>query len=154
VRRLLPAVLACALALPAAAQLKKSPSAEGDWQFVTNDFRGGCKLAGEITLTETQANAFTCAFEANWTCTTGALHSVRTKQTCSATQIGAKVFVKAKLEKIVSADPPEAMSWLTSAYAPDNFDLSINNRGDEMTGLFKSYDVAPVKFKRKRELIS
>ena len=152
--RLLPLVLACALALPAAAQLKKSPSPEGAWSFATNDFRGGCRLAGNITLTETKANTFSCSFEANWTCDAGALRSVRTQQSCSATQAGAKILVTAKLEKIVSADPADAMSWLKSAYAPDNFDVSINTRGDEMNGLFKSYDIAPVKFRRKSELIS
>jgi hypothetical protein len=152
--RLLPLVLACALALPAAAQLKKSPSPKGAWQFTTNDFRGGCRLAGDITLTETKTNTFSCSFEANWTCDTGPLRSVRTQQSCSATQAGAKILVTAKLDKIVSADPPDSMSWLKSAYAPDNFDVTINSRGDEMNGLFKSYDIAPVKFRRKNELIS
>ncbi len=152
--RLLPLALACALAFPAAAQLKKSPSPEGAWQFATDDFRGGCRLAGDITLTETKANAFSCSFEAKWTCDAGPLRSVRTRQSCSATQAGAKILVTAKLEKIVSADPSDAMTWLKSAYAPDNFDITINRKGDEMTGLFKSYDIAPVKFRRKSELIS
>jgi hypothetical protein len=152
--RLLPLVLACALALPAAAQLKKSPSPEGAWSFATNDFRGGCRLSGDITLTETKANAFSCSFEAKWTCDTGPLRSVRTQQSCSATQAGAKILVTAKLDKIVSADPADAMSWLKAAYAPDNFDVTINAHGDEMNGLFKSYDIAPVKFRRKAELIS
>jgi hypothetical protein len=152
--RLLAPLLACALALPAAAQLKKPPSPEGAWSFATNEFRGGCRLAGDITLTRTTAGAFSCSFEAKWTCDTGPLRSVRTQQSCSATQAGAKILVTAKMEKIVSADPPDAMSWLKSAYAPDNFDVTINTRGDEMNGLFKSYDIAPVKFRRKAELIS
>jgi hypothetical protein len=152
--RLLSVALVCALALPAAAQLKKSPSPEGEWRFATTAFRGGCTLSGDITLDETAANAFSCSFEANWTCTSGVLRSVKTQQSCTATQAGAKVLVTAKLDRIVSADPPDAMSWLKSAYAPDNFDVTINNRGDEMSGLFKSYDIAPVKFRRKAELIS
>lgn len=152
--RLLTLALACAVALPASAQLKKSPSPEGDWQFATTSFRDGCMLSGEINLNETKANTFSCAFEATWACKGGALRSVRTQQTCTATQTGAKVIVTAKLEKVVSADPAEAMSWLKTAYAPDNFDVTINTRGDEMTGLFKSHDIAPVKFRRKGELIS
>jgi len=152
--RLLPLALACALALPAAAQLKKSPSPEGTWQFVTNDFRGGCRLAGDIALTETKANTFSCSFEATWTCDGGALRSVRTQQSCTATQTGAKILVTAKLEKVVSADPVDALTWVKSAYAPDNFDLTINARGNEMNGMFKSYDTAPVKFRRKADLIS
>jgi hypothetical protein len=152
--RPLPLVLACALALPAAAQLKKSPSPEGAWSFATNDFRGGCRLSGDITLTETKANAFSCSFEAKWTCTSGPLRAVRTQQSCSATQAGAKILVTAKLDKVVSVDPPDQMVWVRTSYAPDNFDVTINTRGDEMNGLFKSYDIAPVKFRRKAELIS
>jgi len=124
------------------------------WSFATSDFRGGCKLEGNITLSETRADTFSCSFDANWTCPANALRSVRTKQSCSATQAGARILVTSKLDKIVSADPADSITWLKSAYAPDNFDVTINMRGDEMTGLFKSHDIAPVKFRRKAELIS
>ena len=152
--RVLPLALACAIAGGADAQLKKAPSPAGGWSFATNVFRANCTLAGEMTVRETSAGAFSCSFQADWTCKAGPLRAVRTKQTCVATQSGDQLVVTSKLAKIVSADPADTMDWLNTAYAPDNFEVTINRRGDEMDGLFRSYDTAPVKFRRKGELIS
>jgi hypothetical protein len=79
---------------------------------------------------------------------------VKTEQSCTAKQAGAAFTVTSKLNRVVSADPGETLSWLRQAYAPDNFEVTINPRGDRMDGMFKSYDSAPVRFRRKGELIS
>ena len=39
------------------------------------------------------------------------------------------------------------------AYAADHFTVKVNWRGDEMDGIFKSYGQAPVKFRKRLDLI-
>jgi hypothetical protein len=147
-------LITLALTGAAEAQLRKPPSPEGDWSFTTAAFRADCALSGEMTVRRTGDNAFSCSFDAEWSCKSGPLRKVRTEQSCAATQAGTEFMVKSKLDRVVSADPGETLGWLRKAYAPDNFEVTINSRGDEMDGLFRSYDSAPVKFRRKTQLIS
>ena len=147
-------ILALVSASAAEAQLKKAPSPEGGWNFATTTFRADCALTGEMTVRKTGDNAFSCTFNAEWSCRSGPLRRVKTEQSCVATQAGAAFTVTSKLDRVISADPGETLTWLRQAYAPDNFEVTINGRGDQMDGMFKSYDSAPVKFRRKGELIS
>jgi hypothetical protein len=154
---LLRAVLPLALVLAcgaAHAQLRKAPSPEGAWTFETDKIAYGCALHGDMRVKEAAANAFSCNFTAIWTCETRLPHSVKTEQTCIATQAGADLVMTSAMKAIISVDPPDMLKQMQQRYAADSFAVTISPIGDEMTGLFKSYSQAPVKFRRKLDLLS
>jgi len=149
------AALLAALALPASAQ--SPPSATGVWNFATAELNDSCTISGEMTLKSAPAKtakAFSCSFKAVQSCKGGVIRTIHTQQSCIATQTGAQVVITSKLEKVESVDPPALMAGMDKRYAPDNFDVTINTAGDEMTGKFESMGRAPVKFQRKQELVS
>jgi len=141
----------------ALAQLKKAPSPEGTWDFKTAELNDKCTISGEMTIGETgsgDTRRFTCRFKAVQACTGGSIRKISTEQSCTLTQAGPKVTIISKVERIVATEPPELMKGMDRRYFPDNFYVSINTRGDEMEGMFESQGEAPVKFRRKGELIS
>lgn len=146
-----------AIAPAASAQLRKAPSPEGAWEFKTAELYDSCTISGEMEITREGGAAskiFTCTFRAVQACTRGNIRTIHTEQSCSASQTGSQVNIISKVDKIVSTEPPELMKGMLQRYAPDNFKVSINPRGDEMEGMFESQGEAPVKFRRKQELTS
>ena len=152
---------ALALALCASpfamAQLKKAPSPAGDWAFKTAPLNDRCIISGDMQIREVgsgTAKRFSCTFRAVQSCTSGEIRTIHTDQTCTLTQTGAKVSMVSKLERVVKTDPKELMNGMDRRYAPDNFYVTITPDGDEMDGMFESMGEAPVKFRRKGELLS
>ena len=80
--------------------------------------------------------------------------AIHTEQSCVATQAGDSVVITSKVEKIVSVDPKDMMDGMEENYAADNFDVTINRRGNEMDGRFESLSTAIVKFIRQQDLVS
>jgi hypothetical protein len=153
---ILAALATCASPL-AFAQLKKAPSPEGKWEFKTDVLNDRCTISGEMQIKQVgqgEARRFTCTFRAVQACKGGPIKSIQTDQSCTLTQIGPKITIVSKVTAIVSTDPKELMQGMDRRYAPDNFYVTINAHGDEMDGMFESMGEAPVKFRRKGELIS
>jgi hypothetical protein len=155
-------IASCALfvivAVPSAsAQLRKAPSPEGVWEFKTAELYDSCTISGEMEIRregDTTSKDFICTFRAVQACTRGNIRTIHTDQSCSASQAGSQINIISKVDKIVSTQPAELMKGMLQRYAPDNFKVSINPRGDQMEGMFESQGEAPVKFRRKQELTS
>ncbi len=125
------------------------------WNFKTDVLNDSCTISGEMKIRETdRKDQFACTFRAVQACTGGVIRTINTDQSCSAKQVGAKLDIISKVDRIVSVEPKELMQGMDRRYAPDNFHVTINNRGDEMDGLFDSMGEAPVKFRRKQDLVS
>jgi hypothetical protein len=150
--------LSFAIACPtASAQLRKAPSPEGVWEFKTAELYDSCTISGEMEIRlegDKTSKRYVCTFRAVQACTRGVIRTIHTDQSCSATQAGSQVNIVSKVDKIVSTEPPALMKGMFERYAPDNFRVSINPRGDQMDGMFESQGEAPVKFRRKQELTS
>lgn len=153
IRITLATALAAATLQAAGAQMQKAPSPVGSWGFKTEKMGYGCDLAGDMTITQTADKTFKCAFKAVWACEQRLPKAVHTEQSCVATQKGFDVMVTSRIVKIGPVDPVELTDRIKSNYAADHFTVKINTRGDEMDGLFKSYGQAPVKFRKRLELI-
>lgn len=139
------------------AQLKKPPSPAGKWEFKTDVLNDHCTISGEMQITERgqgDTRRFTCSFRAVQACTGGGIKSIVTEQSCLLDQAGTKITIISKVEDIVSTDPPELMKGMDRRYAPDNFAITINSRGDQMEGVFESQGQAPVRFRRKGDFTS
>ena len=154
----LAAALACiaaaTTALPGAeAQLKKAPVPGGAWDFKTESMGAGCTLTGDMTVTQTSNKSYKCEFRAVWACKLRLPKAVHTEQTCIATQSGSNVIITSKLNKIAKVDPEEMLPSMRQNYAADHFNVTINGCGDEMDGMFNSYGQAPVKFRKRLDLI-
>ena len=154
-------ILAVAIALGmsplAAGQLKKAPSPAGNWEFKTAPLNDRCIIAGDMQIREIgsgTAKRFSCSFHAVQSCTSGEIRTIHTDQTCQLTQTGSKVSMVSKVERIVKTDPKELMNGMDRRYMPDNFYVTISPDGDVMDGKFESMGEAPVKFRRKGELLS
>ena len=142
------------LSLPVAdAQLKKAPSPAGSWGFKTEKMGYGCALSGDMTITQKADKSYICKFSAVWACELRMPKAVHTEQSCIATQSGSDVLITSKMEKISKVDPVEMLPAMQQRYAADHFNVKINTRGDEMDGMFKSYGQAPVKFRKRLDLI-
>lgn len=152
-RIILLAALAAGALQAADAQLQKPPSPAGSWGFKTEKMGYGCDLSGDMTITQTADRTFKCTFKAVWACEQRLPKAVHTEQTCIATQAGFDLIVTSKLAKIGPVDPAELTERMRANYAADHFKVKINTRGDEMDGLFKSFGQAPVKFRKRLELI-
>jgi hypothetical protein len=148
--------LAAALAgaAPVTAQLRKMPSPAGAWSFKTEALGAGCVLAGDMTIELVRDKSFKCSFKAVWGCQYRLPRSVETEQSCVATQAGGDIIITSRMVSVGKVDPAEMAPQMRGAYAADNFQLKINTRGDEMDGMFHSYGQAPVKFRKRQELIS
>ena len=153
-RAILPCIVAMTLALPgASAQMKKAPAVAGSWGFATEPMGYGCTLSGDMTISQTSDKSYKCAFTAVWSCKLRLPKAVHTEQSCIATQAGYDVIITSKMEKIAKVDPAEMLQTMRKAYAADHFTVKVNWRGDEMDGIFKSYGQAPVKFRKRLDLI-
>jgi hypothetical protein len=154
------ALALCASPL-AMAQLKKAPSPAGNWEFKTAQLNDRCIISGDMQIREVGSGTgsksgkrFSCSFHAVQSCTSGEIRTIHTDQTCTLTQAGAKVSMVSKLERVVKTDPKELMNGMDRRYAPDNFYVTISPDGDVMDGKFESMGEAPVKFRRKGDLLS
>lgn len=148
-------VSATALAAPVVnAQLKPAPSAEGNWSFKTGKLRGDCDISGDMVIRETAKRTYACTFKAVQICRGRLPRAIHTEQSCVATQAGDSVVITSKVEKIVSVDPKDMMDGMEANYAADNFNVTINRRGNEMDGRFESLSTAIVKFIRQQDLVS
>jgi hypothetical protein len=135
------------------AQLQKAPSPAGSWGFKTEKMGYGCDLSGDMTITQTADKTYKCSFKAIWACQQRLPKAVHTEQSCVATQKGFDVMVTSRIVKVGPVDPTELTERIKANYAADHFTVKINTRGDEMDGLFKSYGQAPVKFRKRLELV-
>ena len=79
---------------------------------------------------------------------------IHTDQSCVATMKDKKLTITSKLERVTKVEPFWLAMGMEKRYAPDNFMVTINPAGDEMTGLFESMGEAPVTFRRQQELVS
>ena len=152
----LAAVLACfaiTSSTVAHAQLKKAPAPVGSWGFETQPMGYGCTLTGEMTISQTADKSFKCSFEAVWGCKLRLPKAVHTEQSCIATQAGQEITITSRMEGISKVDPASMAVMMKTEYAADHFKVTINWRGDEMDGMFKSYGQAPVKFRKRLDLI-
>lgn len=148
---------ACVIVPFASAQLKKAPSPAGVWEFSTAEMSDKCTISGEMKIVpdgSKSSKAFTCTFKAVQDCTGGEIRTIHTEQSCSADQTGSSLNIISRVDKIVSVKPEALMKGMDKRYFPDNFKVTINVRGDEMDGMFESLGVAPVKFRRKQDLVS
>lgn len=150
---LLAATLAVLTFPVADAQLKKASTPTGSWGFKTEKMGYGCALSGDMTITQAADKTYTCTFKAVWACELRLPKAVHTEQSCIATQTGENVLITSKMEKISKVDPVEMLDVMRQRYAADHFTVKINGRGDEMDGIFKSYGQAPVKFRKRLDLV-
>ena len=146
-------IFAVIFALQPAAAEPPAPSPDGAWSFVTGKMGEGCTLRGAMTVTRKADKSLICNFEATWACEVRLTRAVVTQKTCTAKQTGSDITITSKVAKITKVDPPDLMDIMRANYAADHFNVKINARGDEMTGLFHSYGQARVIFRRKQDLI-
>ncbi len=142
--------MACGLAQGAWAE---SPA--GAWAFETDKVNLNCKLSGEMTIwQDKKAGLYACRFLAVQSCTGEPPIEIKVAQTCTATHSGNQVSITSKIDKTVSVKPRDMLETVEELYAPDHFMVSLNARGDEMTGMFHSLSQAYVRFRRREDLNS
>jgi hypothetical protein len=142
------ALLALALA-PAA----HAASPVGAWTFETAPVNQNCKLSGDMQIWKTRSG-LACRFTAVQACTGDPPIEIKVAQTCIATQAGQTVTITSKIDRTLSVKPQSLKDDVDAFYAPDNFAVTLNATGDEMTGLFRSLSEAFVRFSRRDELVS
>jgi len=152
-RRLVASLAFSCLILQTASADPAPASPLGEWSFITGKMGNSCVLSGQMSVTRKADKTLTCRFTADWSCKTGTMKSVGTVQACTVKQAGQEVVVASRIEKITRSDPAALLDYMRDNYAPDNFKLKINTRGDEMRGLFHSYGQAEVVFRRHHDLI-
>lgn len=152
-RTVIPCIVAIALALPGASAQPKRHEPAGSWGFKSEPMSYGCVLSGDMTISQTSDKSYKCTFTAVWACKLRLPRSVQTEQSCIATQTGDNVIITSRMTKIGKVDPADMLEMMRQNYAADHFTLKINARGDEMDGIFKSYGQAPVKFRKRLDLI-
>jgi hypothetical protein len=153
-RHALLAGMLAVLMFPAAdAQLKKAATPAGSWGFKTEKMGYGCALSGDMTITQAADKTYKCTFKAVWACELRLPKAVHTEQSCVATQTGSDVLITSRMEKISKVEPVAMLEQMRQRYAADHFTVKINGRGDEMDGIFKSYGQAPVKFRKRLDLV-
>lgn len=152
-RLILPLVLMTLVSPPALAQ--SAPSLAGKWSFETAELYDNCTISGEMTITQiAKSKRFTCTFKALQRCTRQPPIEIHTTQSCAATQAGSQVSIISRLEKVDKVNLPGLLQGMGQRYAPDNFNVTLNKSGDEMIGRFESLGEAPVKFRRREDLVS
>lgn len=128
----------------------------GHWRFSTPEIAASrCTISGEMSVyAAVSGKGYACRFTAFQTCTTGAIVKIRTSQSCGVSTESGKLKFASRVDKVDSVDPPEIMEMVKTRYAPDNFLVQMNARGDQMDGMFISLSEAPVVFKRVEDPIS
>lgn len=150
----LPALAGCIalLALSASPAVAQTPA--GRWAFETAMVNANCKLSGEMTVWATRAkDSFGCRFIAVQACEGVPPLRFEVAQTCTAARTGADVVIESQIDRVVSASPEDFIDAVKAGYAPDNFSVTLNSSGNEMTGLFRSLSEAAVRFWRLEDLV-
>jgi hypothetical protein len=124
----------------------------GVWSFTTEPTQFNCVISGEMTIKMVSTRRFSCTFTAVQACTERLPHAIHTEQSCSAVQVGRQVSITSRVEKITGVDPVSMTDEV--GYAPDDFTLTLNADGAEMTGKYSSNRSSPARFWRKRQLLS
>lgn len=156
------ALLAVTVSAAQAVAQAPQPTPAGRWKFATTQMNNRCTMSGEMQVWRVRGlkpdaklpAQYACRFTAFQTCTGSFIQKIETQQTCSVQDKAGKLHFEAKIEKIGEVKPPEILEQVKTAYAPDNFLLQLNKKGDEMDGMFISLSEAPVKFVRIEELVS
>ena len=140
---------------PAPPSGKSSPQASPDhtpvgrWKFETGMINANCKLSGEMDVAKAdKTGLFSCRFVAVQSCTGNPPLEFQVKQSCIATQTGKQVTITSKIDKIISVKPAAMWPTVTSGYAADNFEVTLNALGSDMRGMFHSLNQATVRFWR------
>lgn len=139
-----------------------APTPAGRWKFATTEMANRCTMSGEMQVWRVRAlkpaagaaPTYACNFTAFQTCRSGFVEKIETEQTCSVENKDGKLYFAAKVNKIREVRPVEILDTVKAMYAPDNFLVQLNARGDQMDGMFISVSEAPVKFVRLEELVS
>jgi hypothetical protein len=137
--------LLAAMALLAAPSLAQAPVRQpaqahlGAWSFKTQPYAGGCVLSGQMRITQPSAGPLSCRFNAVETCP-GRVS--KATQTCAVSRTGNAVKITSK---VVHTDSP--------SYVPDNFEVELTSP-TEMRGMMRSFNSAPVVFRRSEQAIS
>lgn len=152
-RAIIPCIVAMALALPGANAQTKRAEPSGSWGFKSEPMGFGCVLSGDMTISQNSDKSYKCSFTAVWSCKLRQPKSVETEQSCIATQTGDDVIITSRMSKVSKVDPANMTELMQKSYAADHFRLKINTHGDQMDGIFKSYGQAPVKFRKRLDLI-
>lgn len=141
-------LFALGAALPALAE-----SYEGSWQFRTDRFQPNCTISGVMEIKKPNAKGVsTCRFESVQFCPGGI--SYRVAQDCTARTDKGTLTIMSKVTKVISVTPKESLNAVERSYAPDNFAVTLSKDASEMLGEFFSLSRAPVKFWRKKDLVS
>lgn len=145
-------VVAAAAGLSCAAQ---ADSPAGRWAFKTDTVTENCLLKGEMHIwPEGAEDEFSCSFIANQVCDSTPPLDIKVEQSCTATLTGSQLNIESAIVRTVSVSPEDQRPRVDALYAPDHFFVSINEAGDEMTGMFHSVSRAFVRFTRQLDLTS
>jgi hypothetical protein len=147
---------------PTASAQKPAPekTIAGVWRFETTPITSGaitssCKLAGDMQILKpAKDKPQTCKFTVVQTCTGDQPVEIKVEQSCAITRLGDAVGIKSSVDQIVSTKPPDMKDQARFHYQADDFDLTLNPAGSQMTGLFHSIGEAKVRFWRPSELVS
>jgi hypothetical protein len=119
----------------------------GRWKFETGMVNLNCKLSGEMqVLKAAQTGLYSCQFVAVQSCTGNPPLEFKVQQTCIATQTGKQVTITSKVQNILSVKPEAMFPTVKRGYAADNFEVTLNPDGSQMTGMFHSLNQASVRF--------
>lgn len=152
-RACIPALVAALVTAMPGAAMAESPA--GRWSFETDTVTDNCKLKGEMQIwPEAAVDEYSCRFIANQICASTPPLDIKVEQSCVATMTGSQLNIESTVERTVSVSPEDQRPRVDALYAPDNFFVSINEAGDEMTGMFHSVSRAFVRFKRQLDLTS
>ncbi len=138
------------------AQAQASPnSPAGRWAFKTDTVSENCILQGEMQIRPTSTpDRYTCRFIANQYCEGESPLDIEVEQTCSADLSGVQLNIESEIARVVSVSPEFERDRVEALYAPDHFFVSLDEAGDEMTGMFHSVSRAFVRFTRLPDLTS
>ena len=143
----------------AVAETPAASSIAGAWKFRTAPLpSNACTISGDITLMKTATpNVWSCEFVSREDCGSGPAASFqRVAQTCQAIAIGKAVEITSRVKALLDAGPAERRDYLMTpgSYLADNFSVTLQPSGAEMTGRFHSQQAAGVRFWRERDLTS
>jgi hypothetical protein len=155
---------ACAAAglvgsLTAIAETPAEPNISGSWKFKTAPLpSNACIISGDITISSTPTpNVWSCEFISREDCGAGDAASFqKVAQSCQAVTVGKAVEITSKVKAMLDAGPPERREDLMTPnrYRADDFSVTLQPSGVEMTGRFHSLQAASVRFWRVRDLTS
>ena len=145
--------------LAAVAETPAASSIAGSWKFRTAPLpSNACIISGDITIAKTATpNVWSCEFISREDCGAGAAASFqKVAQSCQAITVGKAVEITSKVKAVLDAGPAERRADLMTPgrYQADDFSVTLQPSGAEMTGRFHSLQAAGVRFWRVRDLTS